>query len=565
VKPKFLFTSLTDEFRPSDKLDFNIGVRWDRYEYDLPALSPGTTFYAQVESGFVCQNSATGSVLTKPLAPGQPPPAPVIYEANCPSGYVHPNFSATSPSTYILQALSPRASFTWTLDPNTVIRGEIGRYTEPPISASVQYLNSSGNALTVWNATLPLGFNSPFHPIPLMSSMQSDLSFEHQFHGTDITTKLSPFFDWTSAYQQQAFIGPNFVTQVPVGSFRSYGVEWALSKGDFNREGLSGQLAVTYTNAKVRYENTYFGKNQVADANAAIQQFNSLTQAGGGSQCYGEFGAPGVSDPNTGAGLPEPCSTAHTVLNPYFNMAQQSLLDPTGWYAPGGTGLSATNNTTTGYFDSPLVGSLILNYKHNQWAITPSFQISQGSSYGGPYDVIGLDPRACALNSADAGISAASTSTNPNQCDYLSTTTGNASPVPVAGQLFIPNPQTGFFAKPGQFQNPWIATINLQLRYDISPKVTALATLSDLWHTCFGGDSQPWTKAYAPSTNVCDYFPNSLYVSNFYNGTGPTDTAANGLAAQKWIQQSYLPSFYGSVGNGTPWPFNAYLQLQIKL
>ncbi len=247
-------------------------------------------------------------------------------------------------------------------------------------------------------------------------------------------------------------------------------------------------------------------------------------------------------------------------------MAQQSLLDPSGWYAPGGTGLSPTNNTTTGYFDAPLIGSLILNYKHNNWAITPSFQVSEGSSYGGPYDTTGLDPRACQLNSADAGITAVSPTTNPNQCDYLALRSGNISPSPVAGQLFVPNPQTGLFAKPGQFRDPWIATLNLQLRYDISPKVTALATLADIWHRCFGGSSEPWTKApYAPSANVCNYGSNFSYVSNFYNGTSPADAAANGAAAQYWIQQSYTPSLFGSAGNGNPWPFNAYFQLQIKL
>ena len=99
-----------------------------------------------------------------------------------------------------------------------------------------------------------------------------------------------------------------------------------------------------------------------------------------------------------------------------------------------------------------------------------------------------------------------------------------------------------------------------------SPKVTALVTLADVWHTCFGGSKEAWTSgAYAPGVNVCNYYPNLLYASNFYNGTGPGDAAANGQAAQRWIQQSYLPDFFGSVGNGMPQPFNAYLQLQIKL
>jgi hypothetical protein len=352
-----------------------------------------------------------------------------------------------------------------------------------------------------------------------------------------------------------------------VGSFRSLGAEFAISKGDFNREGLSGQLALTYTDAKVRYENTYFGTNQIAQANTAIQQFNALTKGGGGAPCYTPFtpansttGAPAVP------GQPTSCSNSTAILNPYYNMAEQSLLDPTGWYAPGLTGLSPTNNPTSSYFDSPLVGALIVNYKHDKWAITPSFQISEGSSYGGPLDVVGLDPRACEANSLTSGITTVSPNTNPNQCNYLALGTGNAAPAPVAGQLFIPNPQTGFFAKPGQFRNPWVATLNLQFRYDISPKVTALATLADVWHTCFGGDKEPWTTgAYAPGPNVCDYGSNFLYSSNFYNGTSPADAAANGIADQNWETQSYLPGFFGSVGSGNPLPFNAYLQLQVKL
>ncbi len=146
----------------------------------------------------------------------------------------------------------------------------------------------------------------------------------------------------------------------------------------------------------------------------------------------------------------------------------------------------------------------------------------------------------------------------------LSVISGNVTPGAVAGQLFIPNPQTGKFANIGQFRAPWIALLNLQMRYDISPKLTGLVTLSNLWHTCFGGSSEPWTKAYAPGANVCGYNPNGFYVSNYYNGTGPNDAAANGVAAQKWIQNSYLPST-GSLGSGLPFPFNAYFQLQVKL
>ncbi len=559
VKPKFTFMSLTDDYRPSERLDINLGLRFDNYLYDLAPLTPGTQFYAQRIQQQVCQNSS-GQLYTAVLKPGQAPPAPVIYTTTCPAGFSHPAFSATSPSSYTLRDLAPRASFTYTVDPRTVIRGEIGRYTQPPISASLQYLNSSGNALTVWNAGLPLGFHSPFHPIPAQSAIQSDLSIEHQFNGTDITAKISPFLNYTAGYQQQSFIGPNFVTQVPIGQFRSYGVELALSKGDFNRDGLSGQLAFTYTNAAIQFQNKYFGNNQVNAMDYAIQQFNALTKGGGGSACY-------TASNGSAPGTPTSCGTAGAIANPYYSMAPQPQIDPNGWYPPFGTGLSPTNNTLSASDgDAPFVMSMILNYKHQRWAITPSFQLSEGSTYGNPFDVAGYDPRACTQNSATAGITAVSPGTNANQCNVLSVFTGNATVGAVAGQLFVPNPQSGKFASIGQYRDPWIALLNMQMRYDISPKLTALVTLSNLWHTCFGGSSEPWTKAYAPGPNTCGYNANGFYVSNYYNGRGPTDAAANGVAAQKWQQNSYLPNGpAGSIGSGMPFPFNAYFQVQIKL
>ena len=100
-----------------------------------------------------------------------------------------------------------------------------------------------------------LGFYSPFHPIPGISSGQYDLSYEQHFRGTDMSFKLTPFYTWVSNWQQQTFIGSGFVTQVPVGVNRNQGVEFQFNKGDFTRNGLSGQLAFTYTNSKVMFQN----------------------------------------------------------------------------------------------------------------------------------------------------------------------------------------------------------------------------------------------------------------------------------------------------------------------
>jgi hypothetical protein len=581
VIPKFSFVSLTDQWRPSDKLLFNLGLRYENFNYGLSGAVPGTDFYSQIIRNDLCVNSA-GTVYSKPLVPGQPPPAKPIYTLTCPAGYSHPNFTSASPTSYVLSDVAPRFALTYTQSPDSVWRFSVGRYTQPPISASVQYLGAAGDASSVWAATLPLGFTSPFHPIPAMSATQADLSFEHQIHGTDLSFKISPFYNSTQGYQEQSFIGTNFVTQAPVGQFRSEGVELAFNKGNFNDNGLSGQLSFTFTNAKVQYQSKYYGANQIATANTAIAQFNSLTSACGANAvpagaapgtivngCVaGETPAsPCYTAATAGAfGTPVACSAAGAILNPYYNMAKQPLLDPNGWYAPSDTGLSPTSNPSTTFYDAPFATALILNYKHDKLAITPSFQIVEGSSYGGPMDITGLDPRACAQNSASAGITAVSSGTNPNQCDYLSSISPIGATYAQAPSLYVPDPQTGLFAKPGQYRNPNLFLTNLMLSYEVSPKVTATVTLANLYHTCFGGSKEPWTNGiFAPNTNNCGYGPaGAHYVSNFYNGTGPSDRAANGTTPYPWQLNSYVPQA-GSDAFSVPAPFNAYFQLQIKL
>ncbi len=574
VKPQFSFVSLSDQWRPNDRWLFNFQARYENYKYGL-VTNPGiaTDFYAQIVQNDVCQN-ASGVVLTKPLVPGAPPPAPVIYTPSCaagtvvpgypngiPAGYGHPSFSAASPASYSIADISPRISATYTESPDTVWRGSIGRFTEPPISASLQYLNASGNSLSTWNATLPLGFDSPFHPIPPMSATQADLSLEHHLHGTDMSFKLSPFYNYTVGYQQQSFIGPNFVTQAPVGNFRSMGVEFAFTKGDFGKDGLSTQAAITYTNARVQYTN-YFGVNQLNAVNQAIAQYNVLTKAGGGSPYYCSGGkdasgnpSPGVTTPNCGAsgGIP--------ITNPYYTMGAQPYLQTNAWYPGADTGLSPTSNPSSTYFDSPWNLSWILNYRKQRLAATFSVQVVQGSSYGGPLDVVGVDPRVCTSNAQTSGITLVSPNTNPFACDALTAggTFSNA-----AGELFIPNPQTGTFASPGMYRNPWIAVGNLAFTYDISPRISANVTLANLFHTCFGGTKAPWTSAFPPGTNTCGYEANGLYVSNFYNGTSPFDTAANGFTPPEFQTQSYAPRPFNDAG-AVPSPFNVFLQLTVKV
>ncbi len=599
VKPKFSFLSLTDEFRPNDRLLIDGGLRYENFTYGLEnANTPANNFYAQIVSNYTCYANGYG-VATSPLAPGAPPPAPVQYiNGDCNAGltklgfqipngvtYVHPNgvaqdgvsnvpnFTATSPTSYPESFYSLRLSGTYTQSPDTVWRVSGGRFTEPPISASVQYLNRSGANSTLWANFENLGFFTPFHNIPAQSASQFDFSLERHIRGTDMSFKITPFYNYTNGYQAQAFIGQGFVTQVPVGVFRSTGVELGLTKGDFSRNGLSGQLSLSYTKAQMQYKSAFGGDlpNGVAGINNAINAYNALTKSGGGAPCYRPSSSAGGT---VTPGTPDASCAASSVLNPYYNSPAQGLLDPNGWYPAATFAFQPGVNTAPGYYDSPWVGALILNYRKNKLAITPSLQYAAGTSYGTPYDVLGYDPRLCGKNSAASGIT--TTGTNPQQCDYLSLTGVTTSPV---GFLYVPNPQTGSFASLGAFREPGVITGNMQLSYDVSPRVSVQVTLANVFHSCFGGTKEAWTSAYQAGKAICGYTTNPNYVGNYQNGAGqlnPANTAAyqasanGGVALYPWQLQSYRPlsgnpAANGAAGANLPLPFNAYIQMSVKL
>jgi hypothetical protein len=115
-----------------------------------------------------------------------------------------------------------------------------------------------------------------------------------------------------------------------------------------------------------------------------------------------------------------------------------------------------------------------------------------------------------------------------------------------------------------------LLTGNLAVTYDVSPKITLALTGTNIFHTCFGGSSEPWTTAFPPGPNSCGYLAaggvlnSTIYPANFYNGTGINDKAANKFTTP--FQQSYFPSTgnIGAIGSALP-PFNVYFNAQIKL
>ncbi len=413
VKPVFTNASLQDQFRPSDKFLINAALRYDNFTYNLPdSANAANEFYANMTANYTCVLASTSQVFTRRwrrakfrrqrlststvTATRASPrsrtasvrrPAGSIPTARPKNGVAAPNFTAQSPSR-IRSTTGSRVSRrpTRRIAGYRLIRASAGRYTQPPISASVQYLALAGDDRSVWNNTMNLGFYSPFHPIPGISSGQYDLSCEQHFKGTDMSFKLTPFYTWVSNWQQQTFIGAGFVTQVPVGVNRNEGVEFQFNKGDFSRNGLSGLLAFTYTNSKVMFQNVGLSTggivpNELGQLNQAIVAYNALTRSGGGSPCYQAGQGVACSTPNG-----KIASGYDTVLNPYYNLPPQGQLNESGWYNPYSTAIAPNLNGAVSSYISPCVSSLILNWRHDKLAITPSFSFQTGGYYGSPLD-----------------------------------------------------------------------------------------------------------------------------------------------------------------------------------
>jgi hypothetical protein len=365
-------------------------------------------------------------------------------------------------------------------------------------------------------------------------------------------------------------LGPGFVSGVNVGHQHSYGVEFALSKGDPSRDGWSGGLSYTYTKALIQYGNLANGTNAIDYLNSYIKAFNALTQAGGGSPCYdvsavvaGTGSATGVACPASFAGKPT------IIQNPYYTMSQQSLMDRSGWYPTypnqppndpldqGGTATAIAPHTFAGW----------LQFKHGRWSVAPNFELLSGGYYGSPTDTFGIDPRACAQNegaaTTPAGAAVPVPAADAGYCDFLSAA---ASPYVQSGYLAIPNPYNGGkIDTMGQYQEPWQLNVGALIRYDVSPKVTANLTLTNLYNACFGGSSTAWSSAFKPGRYVCGYgSANGSFVgtqpgAGFFYGASPTDPA-NGSSIN---YPTYMNYPYAPFTNALP--FQAYLEVQVKI
>ena len=598
VRPVFTSFALEDEFKPNEKLDVNLGVRLENYQYNLTnSNTPEFNFWFNEGAQVNCYDPVTQLPMITPLAPGQPVP-PALHTTNplqkcglAPSGQegLHPVgstslcdgvttfdcgtllYSANSPASLTRQMFSPRIGLTYTLSPDDVLRFSAGKFTQPTETAFEQYLDQSGKRAAAFNFSQfwGLGFFTPAHNNPVQYSNNYDGSWEHRFHNSDVTFKLSPFYRDTHNEIVTLVLGPGFVSGTNVGHQHSYGVEFQVQKGDPTRDGLSGALSYTYTKALLQYGNLPNGTNGIDYLNNYIKAFNALTSAGGGSPCYDTGPVYTVGGQATPVACPASFAGSPTIIvNPYYNMSQQSLLDRNGWYPTypneppndpfdqGGLSSAISPNTFSGW----------LQYRHGRWAIAPNFQLTAGGYYGSPTDTMGIDPRACGQNEAAARNAqgqpvVAANSPYAGMCDYL---TAGPSTFVQSGQFAIPNPLTGKMDAEGAFQQPWQFNLGALLRYDVSPRVTANLTLTNLINTCFGGSNTQWSTAFKPNNYVCGYGPNaSSFIgtqpgAGFFWGASGADPA-NGTTP-------YAPAFnYPFYPVSGAIPFQAYLQVDVKI
>jgi hypothetical protein len=455
--------------------------------------------------------------------------------------------------------VQPRFGGTFAAGDDDVVRFSYGRYALPPETQFEQFDTLQQN-LPAFIGPLfyAYGFTTPEHDVRPPISNNLDLSWEHRFGKSDVAFKLTPFYRTTQDSEQQFFVNPatGTVAGINAGRATNAGVEFILTKGDPSRNGLSGQFAYTYTHSRFRYETLANGSTLLTPVNAGIQMYNSFTSAcasaspstnpaslcgvsgnANASPCFAPVpfpGAPGTPDPT--------CAAPGTIGNPYFNATAQPLLDPNGSYpvyhiVPTGTQLSSAS------YGVPSYATLLLNYRHDRWWISPVLQYIAGSRYGAPQQQIGITPSSClgplgsGTVSGDPRYAPGSTMGNPYDATLCT------------GTMVIPDQFSGKFDAPGAFLEPSFFSGHAQIGYDASKNVSFRMTFVNLFVSCSGGDQMPWTKDVQ---QACGYDTISGHVPPVGNIYNPGDTI------QRLVKYPYGNAF-------TKQPIDIIFNVEVKL
>jgi Carboxypeptidase regulatory-like domain/TonB dependent receptor len=588
VSPRFTTVALQDEFRPSDRWDINLGVRFESYGYVLGNFdSPEAQFWFNQVNSTVCVDplglqQVDGSVLTgQSRYGGVAPSFPTYYTtapgqpcmANPQNGdkLYHPGQNGVpqitlgGSGTITNTTWSPRVGFTYTVSPNSVIRFSYGRYTQPTPTADEQvltYLDGYQMANNLYNSSYyNNGYSSIVHNNPIQFSNNFDASYEAHVNGTDWSYKVSPFSRWTTNQSVSVSLPGGLAGAFNSGTQKTTGVELAIQKGDASRNGLSGQLSYTYTFSQLKYT-LINGSNIVSNTLSELKNFTSLEKSGGGFACYGspatsQAQAAKICAADAASGSPK------YVANPYYNMnisyaSLQAQLPLTGFYPTYANyfpyGLQQGDGATA---LAPNIFSGFLSYKHNKLTVGLTGQLWEGTQYGAPGEISGLDPRFCAANQNATGYTPGSQLADYQSCQ---------------GNVAIPNPTTGAFDGIGQYRNPWDLNLGAQIAYSFTPRIQGTIALANILNACFGGSAEPWTAQYAPNRVICAYAPSGTYLgwspnevyntagAGYFYGNSP-HAKQNGTAGySNLFNQAYVPTT-SQISS----PFQAYFQVQVKL
>ncbi len=487
VRPYFGSLALTDVWTPDDRLLVNLGGRVDNFRYTFDNTVSGFPARAFWFNAFNNENCG---------APAQNP----VSRWNghslgpCPAGFspmTDPGVGLVNsvPSGSSYWVVSPRLAATYTLNQDNVLRASLGRYVRAAETSSQEINDRQQDLPDQISGFYKLGYTTPYHQNLPDSSWNYDVSWEHHLHGTNLSFKVSPFYRSTSNQVQNFAIDPatGITAAVNVGTQESSGVELSFQGGDFSKNGLSFLLSYTYTNSRIKYAPVSNGVSVLDSLNAAIEQYNSYTHACAGAAASSTVCGAGLYGGNAEPGFVN-AGGVH-VQNPYYHASLQPLIDRNAWFTTYDvipTAFSSANG-----FAVPNVATLVLNYKHNRFTVTPNLTYSSGSSYGSPLVWPGYVPQSCTQNPALNPVAPGASCSGSYK---------NAAGTTIApGVIFIPDPYTHQFDTLGALRQPWQLTLNLQASYELSARATVTMTASNLYNECF-------QRGYAwDDSNICMY------------------------------------------------------------
>ncbi len=555
--------NLSDQWKPTANLTFDFGLRFHDYRISGADTSGGARpFWFNAYNQDFCVNANPGSTPTSKASLKVGVTAPCSAANGGGNTYV-PTALSNAPAEYNFVEYEPRVGVTYAAGRSDVFRLSYGKYSQPAPTSFQQYNTHQQNlAAYLAGRFYKYGYTGSGHAIPPQESFNLDGSWEHGFKGSDTSLKITPFYRTTRNELTEFFIDPvnQLTSGLAVGSLRTSGLEFQIRKGSFERNGLSALLSYTYTHARIKYYTLPGGGSILSPINNDIRTYNAYTSFCAANANDARCGATTAASGKAAAcfaasGAPDAACGAGSIANPYWNAPVQNILDPGGSYVPTDPVVATTGLGVNGY-TVPHVAALVLNFRHNGFAFTPSLQFQGGQQYGSPEANAGIDPA-----SGCAPLAGATTTNDPR---YPYGAAGGAAfdaLTCTAALNAIPNVFTKQFDRIGAFTSPSQLLASFTASLDVSKRVTLSLTAANVYNQCFGGTKAAWTGIGSP--HICAYQSGEIS-----RGTAPTGNAYNPSATFDPFGQNPYYAYPGPYTMGVinpSAPFSLFLNARVKL